>query len=148
MILNLAAYIFPMDSAFFSGRDEKGMDKGLIVKDGYSFASEHTAGTGPFKIAARRRGVKFVLKANEGYWGERGNVDVIEWIPIKDETARVLALLHGDVDCISPVPIEEYDRLMQAPGLELIARPSTRIVTIQMNSAKSVALADVRVRKA
>ena len=148
LTLNLAAYIFPMDSVFFSGRDEKGMDKGIIVKDGYSFASEHTAGTGPFKIAARRRGVKFVLKANEDYWGERGNVDVIEWIPIKNETARVRALLHGDVDCISPVPIEAYDRLMQTPGIELIAKPSARIITIQMNGVKNMALADVRVRKA
>ena len=148
LVLNLATYIFPMDSVYFTGKDEKGMDKDAIVKDGYSFASEHTAGTGPFKVAKREHGVKLVLEANKDYWDEHGNVDVIEWTPIKNETTRTAAILNGDVDFISPVPVQDYNQLAKNPEIELITMPSTRTITIQMNGKKNPALADVRVRKA
>ena len=41
LLLNLATYIFPMDSQFYTGTSAKGQDKSEIVKNGNSFASNH-----------------------------------------------------------------------------------------------------------
>lgn len=148
LVMNLATYIFPMDSKFYTGTDAKGQPKDAIVKSGYSFANDNASGTGPYSVAEREQGVKLILKANKGYWGKRGNVDTIELTPIKNEATRVAAILKGDVDFISPVPVQDYDQLSKNADVELITMPSARIITIQLNQKKFPQFADKRVREA
>lgn len=148
LVMNLATYIFPMDSKFYAGKDDKGQDKDAVVKNGYSFANDHASGTGPFAVESREHGVKLVLKANKAYWGKHGNVDTIELTPIKNEATRVAAILKGDVDFISPVPVQDYDQLAKNNDVELITMASARIITLQMNQKRMPALANPKVRQA
>lgn len=148
LVMNIATYIFPMDSKFYTGTDKQGLDKGLVSKTGYSFANENASGTGPFRVAKREHGVKLVLEANKNYWGEKGNVDIFELTPIKNEATRVAAILRGDVDFISPVPVQDYDQLSKNPDVNLITMPSARIIVIQMNQKRQPALANPKVREA
>ena len=76
MFLNAATYIFPMDSAYYSGTDANGKDKGLVVKHGDSFASRNVSGTGPYTIGSREQGVKVEFDRNTAYWDTKspGNV--------------------------------------------------------------------------
>jgi peptide/nickel transport system substrate-binding protein len=46
LLLNMATYIFPMDSAFYTGTDASGQPKDAIVKIGPSFALTNESGTG------------------------------------------------------------------------------------------------------
>jgi len=148
LTMNLATYIFPMDSKFYSGKDAKGLPKDAIKKIGYSFANDNASGTGPFKVLEREHGTKLVLGANKKYWGKRGNVDRFEMTPIKTEATRVAAILNGDVDFITPVPVQDYNQLSKNPDVTLITMPSTRIIVLQINAGRHPALADRRVREA
>jgi len=148
LVMNLATYIFPMDSVFYSGTDEKGMDKGVIKKVGYSFANDNTSGTGPYSVLEREHGIRLVLQANKNYWGKKGNVDRLEIIPIKTEATRIAAILKGDVDFIYPVPVQDYAQLGKNPEIELITMPSTRIITMQFNQKRRAELANPKVREA
>jgi peptide/nickel transport system substrate-binding protein len=77
LLLRMCTYIFPMDSAFYTGTDENGQPKDAIVKIGPSFALTNESGTGPYTVAEREQGVKLVLNRFAGYWdtASPGNVD-------------------------------------------------------------------------
>ncbi len=148
LLMNMATYIFPMDSVFYSGKDESGQDKSAIVKSGPSFANDHESGTGPFTVTSREQGVKTVFTAFKGYWAPRGNIETIEFSPITNEATRVASLLSGDVDWIQPVPPQDYDRLDAAENVDLITLSGTRVITLQLNQARRAEFKDKRVRMA
>ena len=106
LVLNLATYIFAMDSKFYTGLDVRGRDKGELIKHGASFASMNASGTGPFIVTAREQGLRVQFKRFADYWerASPGNVTSIEFTPIKEGPTRVAALLSGDVDFIAPIP--------------------------------------------
>ncbi|USD65236.1 ABC transporter substrate-binding protein [Vibrio sp. SCSIO 43136] len=149
LVENVATYIFPMDSKFYSGTDAAGKDKGEIVKHGNSFASTNASGTGAYTITEREQGVKVVFERFDGYWDAgKGNVDKITLVPIKEDATRVAALLSGDVDMIAPVAPNDYNRIEKAKDADLYTMPGTRVITFQMNQNSNEALKDVRVRQA
>jgi peptide/nickel transport system substrate-binding protein len=150
LVLNLATHIFPMDREFYTGTDERGRPKDLIVKHGASFASTHASGTGPFIVTEHEQGVRLKLKRFAGYWDKAspGNVDDIVFTPIKEPATRVAALLAGDVDFIAPVPPTDLARLKAAPCCTLITMPSTRVLTFELNQDRVPAFKDRRVRLA
>jgi len=150
LLLNAATYLFPMDSKFYTGTDANGKDKGAIVKNGSSFASTHLSGTGPFKVVAREPGVKITFERFTDYWDRNspGNVTRIVLTPIKDEKARVAALLSGDVDFIAPVAPDDFDRIRASRNARLFTMPGTRIITLQLNQQRRPEFRDQRVRMA
>ena len=150
LVLHTATYIFPMDSAFYTGTTEDGKDKSELVKHGDSFASRNLSGTGPFTVTEREQGVKVVFDRFDGYWdtASEGNVDNIILTPIKEDPTRVAALLAGDVDFIAPVPPTDLKRVEEHDGTTLITMPGTRIITFQLNQDRVEAFKDARVRQA
>ncbi|WP_173362836.1 ABC transporter substrate-binding protein [Desulfotalea psychrophila] len=149
LTLNMCTYIFPMDSVFYSGKDEKGRDKSLIVKTDYSFANEFESGTGKYQVIEREPGQKWVLRAFPQYWDKNsGNIDEIILTPISEDATRMAALLSGDVDFIMPVPPQDFKRIESQKDLQLISLPGTRIITLQMNQERRPEFKDVRVRQA
>ncbi len=81
LVMHTATYIFPMDSKFYAGKDANGKDKAEIVKDGASFASSNTSGTGPFKVTSREQGVKVIFDRFADYWDKdsKGNVSQVSY---------------------------------------------------------------------
>ncbi|MDY0042747.1 MAG: ABC transporter substrate-binding protein [Desulforhabdus sp.] len=149
LTLNMCTYIFPMDSEFYSGQDEKGLAKDAIVKTEHSFANENESGTGPYVVESREPGQKWVLKAFPDYWDKnKGNVDTILLTPISEDATRVAALLAGDVDFIMPVPPQDFDRIEKAEGINLITMPGTRVITFQLNQKRREELKNSKVRQA
>ncbi|MBD1574666.1 ABC transporter substrate-binding protein [Vibrio sp. S17_S38] len=150
LVLQTATYIFPMDSKFYTGKDENGKDKGDIVKHGNSFASTHVSGTGPFIVTSREQGVKVEFERFKDYWDKssKGNVEHLTLKPIKENATRVAALLSGGVDMIAPVAPNDQERVKENKGTTLVTLPGTRIITFQMNQDSNPALKDKRVREA
>ncbi len=143
LVLHQATYIFPMDSKFYSGKDE-------IAKHGNSFASTHVSGTGPYTVTSREQGVRVEFDRFADYWDKesKGNVQKIVLTPIANSATRVAALLAGDVDFIAPVPPNDLQRIRKDRNNDLVTLPGTRVITFQMNQERNPALADVRVRQA
>ncbi|ROS05236.1 peptide/nickel transport system substrate-binding protein [Sinobacterium caligoides] len=150
LVLNAATYIFPMDSKFYSGKDENGELKSALKKHADTFASRNESGTGPYTVVERQQGVKMVFDRFDDYWDKKspGNVDEIILTPIKEGPTRVAALLSGDVDFISPVPPTDQKRIKNSDKTNLITMSGTRIITLQMNQKRVPAFKDVRVRQA
>ncbi|GLQ06133.1 cytochrome c [Sneathiella chinensis] len=150
LVLNQATYIFPMDSKFYTGFDDKGKSKAAIVKHGDAYASTNASGTGPFVVTSREQGVKVAFKRFDDYWDAKspGNVSEIIMTPIKEGPTRVAALLSGDVDFIAPVPPTDLERIEENPNTKLVTMSGTRIITFQMNQNRVDHFKDVRVRQA
>ena len=149
LALNMCTYIFPMDSKFYTGKDEKGLPKDAIVKTEHSFANENQSGTGRFYVESRDPGQRWVFKAFPGYWDKDiGNVETIILTPIAEDATRVAALLAGDVDFIEPVPPQDYERIERSKGVQLITMSGTRVITFQMNQKRRPEFQDPRVRLA
>lgn len=69
-----------------------------IVKDGTTDFST-AVGTGPFKCKEFAPGVRSIAVRNPNYWRDTGPfLDEIEFFGISDASARVNALLSGDID--------------------------------------------------
>ncbi|SHK97596.1 peptide/nickel transport system substrate-binding protein [Desulfatibacillum alkenivorans DSM 16219] len=150
LVLNMATYVFPMDSAFYTGTDEKGQPKDAIVKIGPSFALTNESGTGPYKVTFREQGVKNVFTRFADYWDKAspGNADEIVLTPIKNDATRVAALLSGDVDFIMPVPPQDYERIRKESGVQLVTMAGSRIITVQLNQKRRPEFANRKVRQA
>jgi len=149
LLLNMATYIFPMDSVFYTGTDESGQPKDAIVKVGPSFALSNESGTGKYQVTFREQGVRTEFTKFPEYWDEKtGNVDKIILTPIKEDATRVAALLSGDVDWIQPVPPQDYDRLEADQNVKLITMAGSRIITLQLNQKRRPEFADKKVRQA
>ncbi len=150
LLINMATYIFPLDSKFYTGTDETGQPKDAVVKIGPSFALKNESGTGAYKITHWEQGAKYVLERFADYWDTNspGNVDKIILTPIKEDATRVAALLSGDVDFISPVPPQDFQRIKKDSNVKLVTYSGGRIITIQLNQKRRDEFKDSRVRLA
>ncbi|MDY0228102.1 MAG: ABC transporter substrate-binding protein [Desulfomicrobium apsheronum] len=150
LVENMATYIFPLDSKFYTGTDEKGLPKDAIVKTEYSFANQNQSGSGPFYVESREQGVKMVYKRFADYWDKdsKGNVSEIILTPIKENATRTAALLSGGVDFIAPVPPQDFNRLSTNKDINLVSMAGSRIITFQLNQKRKPEFANLKVRQA
>ncbi|MFN2352934.1 MAG: ABC transporter substrate-binding protein [Desulfopila sp.] len=150
LLLNMATYMFAMDSKFYTGTDEDGKPKDAVIKFEHTFANANESGTGPFVVDKFEQGVVLEMNRFKEYWDTEspGNVDTIILKPIKENATRVAALLSGDVDFISPVPPTDFKRLQADPDVDLHTVSGGRIITFQMNQERVDAFKDARVRNA
>ena len=150
LLLNMATYIFPMDSNYYIGIDEQGKPKDALSKYGHAYANTHESGTGKYMVTERQQGVRLVFDEYEDYWDTEspGNVDKIIFTPIKKDATRVAALLSGDVDFIMPVPPQDYSRISKTDGVKLATLPGSRIITFQLNQERRPEFQNQKVRQA
>ncbi|HTH74322.1 MAG TPA: ABC transporter substrate-binding protein [Trinickia sp.] len=92
----------------------------VIVKDGTADFSK-AIGTGPYKLKSFQPGMSTVGVRNDGYWKTGGGpyLDRIELVGIADDTARVNALLSGDVQLINAVNPRAAANVTSSPGHEM-----------------------------
>ncbi|HSV44831.1 MAG TPA: ABC transporter substrate-binding protein [Ramlibacter sp.] len=82
-----------------------------IVKDG---TTDFNAGigTGPYKLKEFKAGVRSIAVRNDNYWKPgRPYLDEIEYVGISDESARINALLAGELDMVGQVNPRSIDRV-------------------------------------
>jgi len=150
LLINMATYIFPLDSKFYTGTDDTGQPKDAVVKIGPSFALHNSSGTGAYKVVEWEQGAKYVFERFADYWDKDspGNVDKIILTPIKENATRVAALLSGDIDFITPVPPTDFQRIRSDKKVKMVTYSGGRIITVQLNQKRRPEFKDVRVRQA
>ncbi|MBM3521799.1 MAG: ABC transporter substrate-binding protein, partial [Alphaproteobacteria bacterium] len=84
-------------------------------------------GTGPYRIVSWQPGSPMVLKRNPTYWGDKPAWEDVRLSPIPRDSARVAALLAGDVDFINRVPIADLDRLKKESKVKLFSGNSAYV---------------------
>lgn len=95
----------------------------LIVRHGADHPDGN--GTGAFRLADFRPGIRTVAVRNPDYWiSGKPYLDRVELIAIPDEVSRVNALLAGDVQLVNAVAPHSTRRVEASPGHALATTPS------------------------
>lgn len=122
-----------------------------IVPQGSTSAALRTGGpgTGPFKVQEFVPGREpSVFVRNDAYW-RKGlpKVDRVELRAIADASARISALLAGQIDLSWDVPRIGLQALQAAPGITVVTVPSPYVISLSMWT-DTPPFDDVRVRQA
>ena len=91
-----------------------------MVKQGYTIQKGPYIGTGPFRVVSYSRGRSTLLERNPYYWQAPPHLEEIELVQISDITARVNALVSGQVDAISQVDPSQIATLKTNPNIKLL----------------------------
>jgi peptide/nickel transport system substrate-binding protein len=118
-----------------------------VGDDGYKKAP---IGAGPYKFVSFTPGVELVLEAFEGYWRKIPSVKRLVFRVIPEESTRLAALKHGEVDIVYSIRGELADELRRTPGLTLypVDSPATFWISFVDQWDPKSPWHDARVRKA
>jgi peptide/nickel transport system substrate-binding protein len=123
-----------------------------IVPVGYSpnaiGQAKPNIGTGPYKVQSFAPGQQSVHVRNPNYWRSgQPYFDKVVIIDFPDDTARVNALLGGQVDAITDVPPAQVAVVSGHSGTKVLESPSAAWTPICMR-VDAAPFTDVRVRQA
>lgn len=103
-----------------------------VGEDNYG---QSPSGTGAFEFVSWEPGERVVLEAYEDYWGPVGaEVDRVVFQAIPDESARVLALLTGEIDMAFSVPADQMGLVESTPGMQVFRTPTFRTLFLESNT--------------
>jgi peptide/nickel transport system substrate-binding protein len=124
-----------------------------------TFASRNTNGTGPYILKTWEPDKRVVFEQFKGWWGKlEGNVTEMTYTPIKSDATRISALLAGDVDLVTEVPVQDVERLRKEGKVRVQDGHEVRTIFLGMDQHNSELkyssikganpFKDVRVRRA
>lgn len=139
-----------------------GAGKGATTQDYNS--GKAAVGTGPYKLVQWVNGERLVLERFDRHWGGKPAWARVTEVVLAKDTARLAALLSGQVDAIDAVPSADLARLKGDARFALVrGGPAALVHYIALDSARDVSpfvtaldgkplaanpLKDARVRKA
>jgi peptide/nickel transport system substrate-binding protein len=118
-----------------------------IVKDGTT-SFTHPVGTGPFMFQSWKAGESSTFVRNPHYWlDSMPYVDKLVLTSITDDTARLNALLGGQVNCIELLSFAQAKAMKASGQIQLLIPKPANIVPMTM-AVDTPPFNDVRVRQA
>lgn len=91
------------------------------VKDvGKDVFASKPVGTGAYKFVQFVPDQHVILEANPNYWRGKPAIGRVTWRTIPDGTARLTALITGEVDLIESVPVDLAPMVKQSPDVDLV----------------------------
>lgn len=110
----------------------------FIVPEGHTDFNGDPVGTGPFVIKEFRPGVRSLAERNPNYWREgRPYLDELEWFGITDNTARLNALLSGDIHLMAELDTQAIPEVETAANAEVLATRAGQFASIVMMRDRS-----------
>src|ERR671930_2276775 len=110
--------------------------------------AEKPIGTGPFKFVEWKRDERLVLERNPDYWQGPADVSRVTFRFIPEFSARMAALLSGEIDVMKDVPPHAVEAVEKSGRARLKATVSSRINYLALVNLKPGPMQDVRVRRA
>lgn len=117
-----------------------------VEKHGKKFLA-HPCGTGPYKVVSIKPKEKVVLERFDGYWGPKPYIDRIEYIPIRSDEARLIALQKGEID-MTWLMEEAYPVLKKDTNLAYQEKQSPLILHKFYFNVRRWPMSDIRLRQA
>lgn len=121
---------------------------GYVEEVGQEEFARNPVGTGPYRMTEFLPDEHVVMEANADYWRGAPSIDTVTWRVIPEDTARIAALISGEVDLVEGVPAELVELIDGQDGVELVQVKNgglTIYLGLKMNESP---LDDVRVRQA
>jgi peptide/nickel transport system substrate-binding protein len=119
-----------------------------VRENGPDALSKRPVGTGPFIFKERVRDSRTELERNKGYWGPPPAVERITFRTIPDATARVAALLAGEVNVVTHLEPSHVTAVERGNKTSVVSRRSPRRMYVMMRTDQDGPLADKLVRQA
>ncbi len=99
-----------------------------------TYAARNANGTGPYILKTRDTDVKTVAVLNSNWWGKvEGNVDEIVYLPIRQNSTRMAALLSGELDFVLDPAPQDLPRMKQDPKVKIVEGNENRTVFFGMD---------------
>lgn len=124
----------------------------IIPKDYYEEVGQDTfqnqpIGSGPYRVVSFTPDEELVLEAHDDYWMHRPLTSGVTMRVIPEVSTRVSALISGEVDMISNVPVDQIETINQADGVHTVSVESLNMHLIRFNTSHPN-IADKRIRQA
>jgi peptide/nickel transport system substrate-binding protein len=131
-----------------AGVDFLPMPPKALKEQGVAGLAAKPIGTGPFKFVQWARDEKLVLERNPDYWQGAPDVTRVTFRFIPEFSARLAALLAGEIDIMKDVPPQAVEMLDKSGKAKVRSTVSSRINYVALVNLKPGPMQDVRVRKA
>lgn len=105
-------------------------------------------GTGPYMLSKWVTGSSITLVANPNYWGEKPQIETVNYKIITDASQRTNALLAGDVDLALDIAPSDVEIINKDKNYTTAINSSNANETIIFNTTSNSVCQDVNVRKA
>ena len=93
-------------------------------------------GTGPYRWIRFTPGQDVQLERNDNYWGQREPWARVNFRFVPNDSARVAALLAGDLDVIDTVPPGLYARIRESDRTHLLTATSSFTLYMQLDQKR------------
>lgn len=98
-------------------------------KEAENFATRNTNGTGAFSVTLRDPGVRTELAPFTNWWDEsESNITKGIFTPIGQSATGMAALLSGEIDFISPIPLQDVPRMKERRGFTVHEGIEARVI--------------------
>ncbi|WP_205571689.1 ABC transporter substrate-binding protein [Arthrobacter celericrescens] len=108
------------------------LDRTLDGQAVSAYAS-HPVGTGPYVFSAWTKD-KLTLTSYDRYWGDRGQIATLNFIPFDHPQSRLDALLSGKIDGYDLVTAGTFDSLVKH-GKQIVQRDPFSVMYLGINQA-------------
>jgi peptide/nickel transport system substrate-binding protein len=131
--------------------------KDYTIKNGVEALNDRPVGTGPWKVAAWKRGDSMRFERHDAYWGNPPLFRRLRFQVIPEAGARIAALRAGQVSLVEAVPPLDAGVLARDPSLKVVSSVQKLYCRVYLNArpkdafdsgGKDGLFADPRVRLA
>lgn len=126
---------------------------GIVPKDyteeiGEEAFAQKPVGAGPYELAEYTVD-KIVLKRFEAYWGDQAPLAEVDFVAFPETAARMTALVAGDLDIASDIPIDQLPVLenYQDINASVIPIENIHVYTFKTNDETSI-MSNIKFRQA
>jgi len=131
------------------------VSKAFVERVGGDGLSSQVNGTGPFKLKEWRKGESVIMERFDDYYGGSSDikpvgkacVDQVVFKVIPESASRVAALLSGDIDIMTELPVHSISQVERSKNADVVSVNGTRSFYISMNNQRPP-FDDLRVRQA
>lgn len=113
----------------------------------HEWLQANTADFGPWKLERFTSGSELVMVPNEGYTGDRGNVDRLVIKEVPDSATRTQLVQTGEADYAAALNFHEYKRLQSVDTVDVKSCVTPDRTTLFLQIDKKI-FADPKVRQA
>ncbi|RMV40241.1 hypothetical protein ALP12_200037 [Pseudomonas savastanoi pv. phaseolicola] len=101
-----------------------------------AWLSNHTAGSGPFRLSTWQKGQSLTMEPNTNYAGPKPSLKTVVIKIIGEPSVRRLQLERGDLDIVEDMPEDQLAALGRKPGVVVKEFPSLRVTYLYLNNKK------------
>jgi peptide/nickel transport system substrate-binding protein len=115
---------------------------------GAKWLLDHDTGSGPYKVVRAELGNVWELERVQDYWrGFDGPLSGIIYKMVREEAVQSAGLEKGDIDIVTGLTPDSFDRLSKLPGINASTEPALTAFGLKFNTQTKY-MSDVNLRKA